>query len=73
MSLDLARTLDRVQERQWALADIDWDAPGAERITDEQRPKLAAFMADVGVDAAATGSIIDLPYLVVLATSRALR
>ena len=47
MPLDLSRTLDRVQERQWALADIDWDAPGAERITDEQRPKLAAFMADV--------------------------
>lgn len=47
MSLDLYRTLDRVQERQWSLADIDWDAPGAERVTDEQRPKLAAFMADV--------------------------
>jgi len=47
MPLDLARTLDRVQERQWSLADIDWDAPGAELITDEQRPKLAAFMADV--------------------------
>jgi hypothetical protein len=47
MTIDLARTLDRVQERQWALADIDWDAPGAELITDEQRPKLAAFMADV--------------------------
>jgi len=47
MALDLSRTLDRIQERQWALADIDWDAPGAEQITDEQRPKLAAFMADV--------------------------
>ena len=47
MTIDLARTLDRVQERQWALADIDWDAPGAELITDEQWPKLAAFMADV--------------------------
>ncbi len=47
MTLDLSKTLDRVHERQWALADIDWDAPGADRITDEQRPKLAAFMADV--------------------------
>lgn len=47
MTIDLSRTLDRVRERQWALADIDWDAPGAELITDEQRPKLAAFMADV--------------------------
>jgi hypothetical protein len=47
VSIDLARTLDRVHERQWALADIDWGAPGAERITDEQRPGLASFMADV--------------------------
>jgi len=47
MSLDLSRTLDRIQERQWALADIDWDAPGADLVTDAQRPKLAAFMADV--------------------------
>jgi hypothetical protein len=47
MTLDLSRTLDRVQQRQWGLVDIDWDAPGAERITDEQRPKLAAFMADI--------------------------
>ncbi|MEU0541019.1 ferritin-like domain-containing protein [Nocardia sp. NPDC005978] len=36
-----------IQERQWALADIDWDAPGAELITEEQRPRLAAFMADL--------------------------
>ncbi len=30
-----------------ALADIDWDAPGAELITDEQRPTLKQFMSDV--------------------------
>lgn len=47
MSLDLSRTLERVQERQWGLADIEWDAPGAELIPDDMRPKLAAFMADV--------------------------
>jgi hypothetical protein len=29
-----------------ALADVDWDAPGAETISDEFRPKLKAFMAD---------------------------
>jgi hypothetical protein len=29
------------------LADIDWDAPGAELITDEQWPKLKAFMSDL--------------------------
>ena len=47
MAMDLGRMLDRIQSRQWALADIDWDSPGAEQITDEQRPKLATFMADV--------------------------
>lgn len=47
LALDLARMLERVQERQWALADIDWDAPGADRITVAQRPALASFMADV--------------------------
>lgn len=47
MVVELGRTLDRVRERQWSLADIDWDAPGADLITDQQRPKLAAFMADV--------------------------
>lgn len=44
---DLQRTLARIQERQWALADIDWNAPGAELVTDEQRPGLRSFMADV--------------------------
>ena len=39
--------LAKIKDRQWALADIDWDAPGAELITDEQRPKLKAFMADL--------------------------
>ena len=39
--------LETVRDRQWALADIDWDAPGAELITAEQRPRLAAFMADL--------------------------
>ncbi|RDI42155.1 reductase [Nocardia mexicana] len=39
--------LETIKDRQWALADIDWDAPGAELITDEQRPRLAAFMADL--------------------------
>lgn len=47
MALDLERTLERVQDRQWALADIDWDAPGAERISDEQHSRLKPFMADL--------------------------
>jgi len=47
MSLDLDHMLQRIQERQWVLADIDWDAPGAERITDEQWVNLKNFMADL--------------------------
>ncbi|MEZ0340126.1 ferritin-like domain-containing protein [Mycobacterium sp. pV006] len=47
MAIDMDAMLAKIKDRQWALADIDWDAPGAERITDEQRPKLKAFMADL--------------------------
>jgi hypothetical protein len=39
--------LATIRAKQWALADIDWDAPGADTITDEQRPRLATFMADL--------------------------
>ncbi|MEC7378297.1 MAG: ferritin-like domain-containing protein, partial [Pseudomonadota bacterium] len=44
---DLEKMLAKVKASQWALADIDWDAPGADRITAEQWPKLKAFMADL--------------------------
>jgi hypothetical protein len=47
MAFDYDDMLQMIKDRQWALADIDWDAPGAELITDEQRPKLGAFMADL--------------------------
>lgn len=46
-TMDMERMLQMIKDKQWALADIDWDAPGAELITDEQRPKLKAFMADL--------------------------
>ncbi|MFZ5757045.1 MAG: ferritin-like domain-containing protein [Pseudomonadota bacterium] len=46
-SIDLDQMLTKIRSSQWALADIDWDAPGAERITPEQFPKLKAFMADL--------------------------
>jgi hypothetical protein len=39
--------LTKIKGRQWALADFDWDASGAETISDEFRPKLKAFMADL--------------------------
>ena len=47
MDIDLEKMLAKVKASQWALADIDWDAPGAELITDEQWPKLKAFMSDL--------------------------
>ncbi|GGO94350.1 hypothetical protein GCM10011584_35180 [Nocardioides phosphati] len=46
-TMDMEEMLQKIKDRQWALADIDWDAPGAELITDEMRPKLKAFMADL--------------------------
>ena len=46
-SIDLEKMLAKVKASQWALADIDWDAPGADRITAEQWPKLKAFMAEL--------------------------
>jgi rubrerythrin len=47
MAIDMDVMLAKIKDRQWALADIDWNAPGAEFITDEQRPQLKAFMADL--------------------------
>ena len=47
MAVDLDAMLVKIKDRQWALADIDWAAPGAETISDEFRPKLKAFMADL--------------------------
>lgn len=46
-TINLENMLVKIKNSQWALADIDWDAPGAELITEEQWPKLKAFMADL--------------------------
>lgn len=46
-TINLENMLAKIKSSQWALADIDWDAPGADRITPEQWPKLKAFMADL--------------------------
>jgi hypothetical protein len=46
-NLDMEAMLAKIKDRQWALADIDWDAPGAETIAPEFRPKLKAFMTDL--------------------------
>ncbi|GFG99435.1 hypothetical protein MTIM_53140 [Mycobacterium timonense] len=47
MAFAYSDMLETIKNKQWALADIDWGAPGAELITDEQRPKLKQFMSDV--------------------------
>ena len=46
-SIDLDKMLVKIKSTQWALADIDWEAPGADMVTPEQWPKLKAFMADL--------------------------
>lgn len=47
MSYDFAAMLRTIKDKQWSLADIDWDAPGAETMTDELRARLRPFMADL--------------------------
>jgi hypothetical protein len=49
MQLELDKMLAKIKASQWALADIDWDAPGRELVTQnaELYPRLKAFMADL--------------------------
>jgi hypothetical protein len=49
MQIDIEKMLAKVKASQWALADIDWDAPGRECVTEDPvlYPKLKAFMADL--------------------------
>ncbi|MGH3467302.1 MAG: ferritin-like domain-containing protein [Thermocrispum sp.] len=47
MSYDFAAMLQTIKDKQWSLADIDWDAPGADTMTDELRAKMRPFMADL--------------------------
>lgn len=49
MQTDLEKMLLKIKSSQWALADIDWDAPGREIVTEDRElyPKLKAFMADL--------------------------
>ncbi|MDG5501046.1 ferritin-like domain-containing protein [Marinobacter sp. BGYM27] len=46
-TIDLDNMLAKIKASQWALADIDWEAPGAEMISEAQWPKLKAFMSDL--------------------------
>lgn len=45
----LEKMLVKIKASQWALADIDWDAPGREIVTEDAElyPKLKTFMADL--------------------------
>lgn len=45
--LDPRRLLDKCQRLQWSVGDFEWDAPGAERVSDQQAAALAPFMADL--------------------------
>jgi hypothetical protein len=47
MTYDFDAMLQTIKDKQWSLADIDWDAPGAETMTDELRAKMQPFMADL--------------------------
>ncbi|MAS53920.1 MAG: reductase [Pimelobacter sp.] len=47
MSYDFEAMLQTIKDKQWCLADIDWDAPGAETMSEETRAKMAPFMADL--------------------------
>src|SRR6266568_6312048 len=47
MSFDFDDMLAKIKARQWALADIDWDAPGAELIEPDLHARLKPFMADL--------------------------
>ena len=47
MSYDFTAMLQTIKDKQWSLADIDWDAPGAETMTDEVRAKMRPFMIDL--------------------------
>jgi hypothetical protein len=46
-TFDFDAMLQTIKDKQWSLADIDWDAPGAETMTDELRAKMQPFMADL--------------------------
>ncbi|HKY57892.1 MAG TPA: ferritin-like domain-containing protein [Aeromicrobium sp.] len=47
MTYDFDAMLQTIKDKQWSLADIDWDAPGAETMTDDLRAKMQPFMADL--------------------------
>lgn len=47
MAVVLEDMLQTIKDKQWALADVDWEAPGADTISPELWPRLKSFMADL--------------------------
>ncbi|MEB3051192.1 ferritin-like domain-containing protein [Mycolicibacter sp. MYC123] len=47
MAMNLEEMLQKIKDKQWALVDIDWDAPGADLIEPELWAKLKPFMTDL--------------------------
>lgn len=45
--LDLPRLLEKCHRLQWSTDDVDWDGPGADRVSDDQARGLKSFMADL--------------------------
>ncbi|GAA1458763.1 ferritin-like domain-containing protein [Williamsia maris] len=46
-TFDFDAMLSKIKDKQWSLADIDWDAPGAEMIDPELHARLKPFMSDL--------------------------
>ncbi|WP_232676620.1 ferritin-like domain-containing protein [Nocardioides sp. R-C-SC26] len=44
---DFDAMLQTIKDKQWSLADIDWEAPGAELMTPDLRAKMKPFLADL--------------------------
>ena len=47
MMLDLPRIMEKCYRMQWRVDELDWDAPGRERVSDAQAASLAGFMGDL--------------------------
>ena len=47
MSYDFEAMLQTIKDKQWSLVDVDWEAPGADTMTDELREHMKPFMADL--------------------------
>lgn len=47
MSYDFDAMLQTIKDKQWSMADIDWEASGAETMSEASRAKLTPFMADL--------------------------